>query len=81
MDKVYYLNDDGNIVPEQEATQIMIQHLDENGKLIGETIGIPESHLAKRSDVPQFNEVSPEAEAFLKQFAKGHREAMEAKRK
>lgn len=80
MRNVYYLDDDNNIVSKDKATNVIVSEYDEDGNLISETHAIPESHL-RVEPVEDSIELSDEAQAFVEQFVKEHKEAMEAKRK
>lgn len=80
MKNIYYLDNLNNIVPQSEATKVVIREVDDNGKIISEVFGSITPPVSRNVNVDESN-LSPEARLFVEQFVKGHREAMEAKRK
>ena len=68
MNKIYYLDDNHNIVPKEKSTHFYAQELDENGNLIEEKFGMtnnPTNAKNMLDDVkitPELREILDKAE-------------------
>ena len=74
-ERVYYLNDDGEIVPESMSTFTVIQKIDEEGHVIKEIKGMTGDQLSRRPQ-PPLPTLTPEQAEFLESFKQQHSEAM-----
>ena len=67
MEKIYYLDDDNNIVEIEKATHFIMQELDENGNLIKESFGVLNSDN-NINDEEMLEEPSDEIKEILNNY-------------
>ena len=65
MNKIYYFDDNNNIVSKEESTHFIVQELDENDNLINETHGITKNPWEYENQNISVGEPSPEIKNIM----------------